>query len=98
MSRAASAFALAISLLSTGAVIAHNCHEGAQTPVVHMEHEPSTHYEAGSAGSNLLKDICFGVIFFALLFGVSTSCSAAERETSTDCWVSGINLLTIYAP
>lgn len=69
MSRAASAFALVISLLSTGAVIAHNCHNEAQTPVVYMEHEHSTHSEAGSAGSNLLNEICFGIIFFALLFG-----------------------------
>ncbi|CAN1498204.1 hypothetical protein MCEZE9_00451 [Candidatus Nanopelagicaceae bacterium] len=69
MSRAASAFALVISLLSTGAVIAHNCHNEAQAPVVTMEHEHSTHSEAGSAGSNLLNEICFGIIFFALLFG-----------------------------
>ncbi|CAB4535605.1 unannotated protein [freshwater metagenome] len=34
-----------------------------------MEHEHSTHSEAGSAGSNLLNEICFGIIFFALLFG-----------------------------
>ena len=69
MSRAASAFAVVISLFSTGAVIAHNCHNEAQSPIVHMEHEQSSHSEAGNSGSNLLNDICFGIIFFALLFG-----------------------------
>jgi hypothetical protein len=69
MSRAASAFALVISLFSTGAVIAHNCHTEAQNPIVHVEHDHLAHSEAGSASNNLISEICIGIIFFTLLFG-----------------------------
>lgn len=69
ISRAASAYALVIALLSTGVVIAHSCHNDSPVVVTHVEHTQDTVPQAGGASGNLLNEICTGIVFIALFVG-----------------------------
>jgi hypothetical protein len=70
ISQIASLFALLIALISTGAVVAHQCHSEA-APVISQTHH--IHYSEQRAvqgpGNSLLGEVCVGVVFLALLLG-----------------------------
>ncbi len=67
VARAASAIVLLISLISTGMVIAHQCHQATAQVVTHTHHDEPTNSVAPN--SSLLTDICVGVTFLVILLG-----------------------------
>ncbi len=69
ISRAASAFALVLGLISTGVVVAHTCHTEVSNVAAHLDHGHSLPDEIAGNSQNLLNEICIGIIFFFLLLG-----------------------------
>lgn len=66
-SKAAGSFVLLISILSTGVVIANECHSTVSASAQHLGHD---HFQSSaSTSSTILTDICIGVVFFTLLVG-----------------------------
>jgi len=67
VARAASAIVLLISVVSTGMVVAHQCHQASAQVATHAhQDEPIS---SVTPNSSLLTDICFGVTFLVLLIG-----------------------------
>lgn len=67
LARAASAIVLLISLISTGMVVAHQCHQASTQVATHAHHDETT--SSPTPDSSLLTDICIGVTFLVLLLG-----------------------------
>lgn len=67
VARAASAIVLLISLISTGMVVAHQCHQASTQVATHAHHDEPT--SSVTPTSSLLTDICIGVTFLVLLLG-----------------------------
>jgi len=67
VARAASAIVLLISLISTGMVVAHQCHQASSQVATHAHHDEPT--SSVTPNSSLLTDICIGVTFLVLLIG-----------------------------
>jgi len=67
VARAASAIVLLISLISTGMVVAHQCHQASTQVATHAHHDEPT--SSVTPSSSLLTDICIGVTFLVLLIG-----------------------------
>jgi hypothetical protein len=67
VARAASAIVLLISLISTGMVVAHQCHQSSTQVATHAHHDEPT--SSATPNSSLLTDICIGVTFLVLLIG-----------------------------
>ncbi len=67
VARAASAIVLLISLISTGMVVAHQCHQASAQVSTHAHHDGPTN--SVTPNSSLLTDICIGVTFLVLLIG-----------------------------
>lgn len=67
LTKVAATFVLLLSLLSTGVVIAKECHSTITQSSQHLSH----HHSESDAGtpSGLLTDICVGVTFLTLLIG-----------------------------
>ena len=69
ISLAASAFALALALFSTGLVVAHNCHTEVSNVTAHVAHGHSLPDKFAGSSQNLFDEICIGIIFFFLILG-----------------------------
>jgi hypothetical protein len=67
VARAASAIVLLISLISTGMVVAHQCHQASTQVATHAQHDEPT--SSATSNSSLLTDFCIGVTFLVLLLG-----------------------------
>jgi hypothetical protein len=67
IARAAGGVVLLISLISTGMVVAHQCHQEAVQVASHSHHDGAGKTEP--VPSSLLTDICIGVTFLVLLIG-----------------------------
>ena len=67
VARAASGIVLLLSLISTGMVVAHQCHQESVQVATHSHHQDTAKSDP-STGS-LLTDICIGVTFLVLLIG-----------------------------
>ena len=65
VARAASAIVLLVTLISTGMVVAHQCHQEPVQVAAHGHHEQPVNSEAPSG--SLMTDICIGVTFLVLL-------------------------------